>query len=166
MPRTLLAAALALLILTAAAAAAPPPSPTLIFLPIVAAPVADDPAFDAIRTATIGLLYPSETDAPIEPLTWIAGQSPDQLCAALGAALGYELRAGASFFSGPTRTYPWSEPAEHERAARFRDLQRQAEAHLRDLRVCRVGSVHIDLYLIGVAPAGHLAGLRTFVVET
>lgn len=165
MPRAVIAALFALLMLTAAAAA-PSPAPTVVFLPIVAAPVVDDPAFDAIRTAAIGLLYPSETDAPIEPLTWAAGQSPDQLCAALGAGLGYELRDGASFFSGPTRTYPWSDPAELERAARFRDLQRQVEAHLRDLRVCRVGSIRIDLYLVGVAPGGHLAGLRTFVVET
>lgn len=165
MPRAVIAALLALLTL-AAAAAAPPPSPTVVFLPLAAAPIAGDPALDAIRSSLAGLLYPSETDAPIELAAWPAGPSPDQLCAALGAAAGYELRDGASFFAGPARTSPWPDPAEQERAARFRELQRQVEAHLRGLRVCRVGRVRIDLYLIGVAPGGALAGLRTFVVET
>lgn len=164
MPRAVIAALFALLMLTAAAAA--PLSPTVVFLPVAAAPIANDPAFDAIRTAATDLLYPSETDAPIELAIWPAGQTPAQLCASLGAAAGYELRAGASFFAGPARTYPWSDPAEQERAARFRALQQIVETHLSDLRVCRVGALRIDLYLIGVTPEGYLAGLRTFVVET
>jgi hypothetical protein len=51
-------------------------------------------------------------------------------------------------------------------APRYRDLRRVPQATLSDLRVLRVGSVKVQIYLIGKTRSGAWAGLHTTSVET
>ncbi len=111
-----------------------------------------------IETAIIGLTYPSETDAPFDLFRWPAGPDPrNQILAHAGNKHPIEEIPVDVFFS---------ELDESEDAARYRQLRQVLGSHLTGLKVFRVGSIRIDVYLIGQTPSGSWAGLHTISVET
>ncbi|MGK4006481.1 nuclease A inhibitor family protein [Sorangium sp. So ce1036] len=124
----------------------------------------------SLEEAAQPLLFPSESDHPLRPFRWDGGDvpSPSALRAARGAAAEtpVEVTTVGDFFA------PVLEPAEEAGdaaltdAGRYRQLVALLEAHLTDLRVYRVGSVDIDVYVLGRHPSGAWLGLRTKVVET
>lgn len=122
-----------------------------------------------LAAAVEGLLMPSETDAPFEPIVW----GPDAPTpAALRAHSGAPDDApvlddeAARLLAGLARVEPWHTPQQRSRAARFADLQILLATHLADLRLYRVGTVEIAIYLIGRDASGAYVGLRTLVVRT
>lgn len=123
----------------------------------------------SLEEAAQPLLFPSESDHPLQPFRWDGdAPSPEALRAAQGAAAEapVEVTTVGDFFA------PVLEPAEEAGdaaladAGRFRRLVALLEDHLTDLRVYRVGSVDIDVYVLGRHPSGAWLGLRTKVVET
>jgi hypothetical protein len=115
---------------------------------------------DAVRRAADGLLYPSESDEPVEVFRWPA-------------------TAGRSARDAVAAHEPPGEPIDEQPAAEFFDrlrhttdaegfdaLRRALEAAVADLRVFRVGEVSIAIYVIGKARDGEWAGVRTVSVET
>ncbi len=124
----------------------------------------------ALTAAAEGLLVPSEQDVALALFRWPQRQqlTPARLVAALGRppATPVETRTLDSFFAPLTRTHTALAPDEQAQAARFAALRDLIVAHLSDPLVYRVGSVEIDLLLLGRLPNGQLVGLRTSVVET
>jgi hypothetical protein len=126
---------------------------------------------DEIADASEGLLFPSETDAPVRPFLW--RKSTPFSSAALRAAQGYdddttitELEA-EQFFGPATRSYDWHSEAEQERVQQFRALLKLLKARLRDLKAYKVGaSGTIDVFVVGQADDGSFVGISTQVVET
>jgi Nuclease A inhibitor-like protein len=121
------------------------------------------PVLDALRIASEGLLYPSETDAPFEPFSW--GKAKGALTPATVARL-----AGAS-----AKTLVEEQPLDEffknlitggENADRYRTLQRVIGEQLVGARAFRIGQVEIDVYLVGQTKDGEWAGLKTKAVET
>jgi hypothetical protein len=160
-------AALALALLaTAIPAAHAAPAPHPLYLPLVATP-ATDPDLAAITAAAAGLLYPSEADAPLEPLVAPAGSSPAAACAA-EAAPGEPLELGdvARALAGPATAQPWMSAEELSSAARFAALRDMIESRLTGTISCRVGRVRVRVLILGVAPSGLLVGLRTVAIQT
>ncbi|HEX6292630.1 MAG TPA: nuclease A inhibitor family protein [Herpetosiphonaceae bacterium] len=126
---------------------------------------------DEITDASEGLLFPSETDAPLRLFVWDA-PAPFSV-EALREARGYAEQTPIAtldidqFFSPATRSYDWHGPAEQERVRRFGALVETLKAHLRDIAVCRVGaSGTIDVFVVGRTDDGSIAGVTTQVVET
>jgi hypothetical protein len=126
---------------------------------------------DEISQASAGLLFPSESDAPVQPFVW-QEQQPFSI-AALRRAQGYT--AGTliatldvdTFFGAATRAYDWHGPAEQERAERFRALVELLNVRLRALAAYKVGeSGTLDVFVVGQVDDGTWAGVRTQVVET
>ncbi len=118
----------------------------------------------ALKEASKGLLYPSETDEPFEPFSWgkaDGGLTPQKVAqrtkAAAGAAV--EEQSLADFFQ-----YLTADGAEH--AETFRKLQQVVGQRLSGVRVFRVGEVNINVYVVGRTPDGDWAGLKTHSVET
>ncbi len=118
----------------------------------------------ALKDASKGLLYPSETDAPFEAFSWgkAAGDlTPQKVAPLVKAAAGapVEEQSLADFFQ-----YLTADGAEHAEA--FRKLRQVVGQRLSGVRVFRVGEVNIDVYVVGRTPDGDWTGLKTHSVET
>lgn len=117
-----------------------------------------------------GLVYVSETDAPVVPFD--AGRPAD--ASAKGPASVLKLASGekmtevpfGSWFARQTEIKDWFGEIETSRAKKFLELKDLLEENLSDLRVYRAGSIRIDIYIIGRSPDGRVLGVRTHAVET
>lgn len=161
------ALALACAVALSGAVRAASPAPARVYLPQLAAPGAD-PDLAALAEAAHGLLYLSEADAPLTPLTAPpeAGASPLAACDALAGDTPLRMLDPAAFLGAPARTEPWMTPEQLAAAARFAELRAVFLARLADPVACRVGDARADVYLLGVSSHGIVVGLRTLVVET
>ena len=91
----------------------------------------------ALRTASQGLLYPSETDAPFEPFSWGKADgdlTPQKVARLAKAAAGttVEEQSAADFFQ-----FLIDNGGDHADA--FRKLQQVVSQQLSGVRVFRVG---------------------------
>lgn len=112
-----------------------------------------------LEAATKGLLYPSETDAPFDVFRWKAtGRDPARDVVA-HAAKPREIEEVpvAAFFD---------ELNESENAERFSALRRVMESTLAGLKVYRIGSVEVEVFVVGKARSGDWVGLHTISIET
>ncbi|HEX2972250.1 MAG TPA: nuclease A inhibitor family protein, partial [Tepidisphaeraceae bacterium] len=113
-----------------------------------------------IITASQGLMYPSETDAPFEPFCWTAqggGSARNQIAAHAGKGRPIQEVSVEDFFA---------ELDDSEDADCFHTLRQALETHLMGLKIFRLGQIKIDVYLIGQTRSGDWAGLHTLSVET
>jgi hypothetical protein len=132
---------------------------------------ADTPVGDLERLAS-GLYYPSETDAPFEPLSWdtaaLGEPTADSARVAAGAAADAPVHTRSiDQLLGPLGLdRPAFDDDERAVAARFRDLAAALNAALAEPRVYRVGSPEVTILIVGRAADGRWHGLRTAAVET
>jgi hypothetical protein len=116
-----------------------------------------------------GLLFPSESDRPLNLVVWPADQvfSVKALLAHEGYALDslVELREVQRFFRPAVTVYE-DDPRQEAMAQRFRTLLAFMEQNLRDLQAIAVGRIAIDVFVLGSTPEGRIIGFRTVVVET
>ena len=126
--------------------------------------------FRQIEQACDGLLYISETDAPVvafygsaargttgEIILQQTGSKPE------GPA---EEVAFDEFFARLTAIRDWFGAREKARAKKFLDLQNLIEENLSDLKVFRIGKIRVRIYAVGVDDEGRLMGVATDAVET
>jgi Nuclease A inhibitor-like protein len=126
-------------------------------------------ALDALREASQSLLYPSESDEPFEPVSWgsVTGElSPARVRQAVGAGPGKKVEEIAleEFFKSLTQRIEGA--PEEEDPGKFKALQAVVNQHLQDTKVFRVGSVNIDVYVVGKSVDGEWVGLKTKAIET
>ncbi len=128
------------------------------------------PSIDAaIETACEGLTYVSETDAPLAVFTSPAGlEGRDAILQHAGAKADTPVREipFAAWFAQLTAEKDWFGDAEKGRAKKFLQLQKLLEEGLTDLKVYRVGTVQIDIYIVGESTDGRIIGVKTHAVET
>jgi hypothetical protein len=118
------------------------------------------------------LLYPSESDEPIEPVeTYLNGADPltvshikDWLM--LPPSVYVEEIPEADFWSSVVTIEEWFGEEERTQTEQFQQLQSVVEATLTERQVFRIGDVEIDVYLLGKPAEGSRVGLKTRVVET
>jgi hypothetical protein len=120
-----------------------------------------DPVLDALKKASKGLQFPSETDAPFEPFAWGDGDklTQDKVLQLAGADEGtaVEQTSLAEFF----RVIP------SENRARFDKLAQALRRILSGVKVYKVGDeAEKEAYIVGKVPDGRWAGVKTTVVET
>lgn len=124
----------------------------------------------AIEAACEGLVYISETDAPIVPFV---GGSADAVTREIilqqtggePYAQVEEVEFGA-FFTKLTAIKDWFGEPEKTRATKFLDLQTLLEENLRERKVFRIGKIRLDIYIVGIDTEGNLMGATTRAVET
>jgi len=123
-----------------------------------------------IAAACDGLIYISETDAPVQP---VAASKPDaDLLALLREDAGMSRDARPEqisvdrFFNPLIRIEDWYGKREMERAERFKVLAELLGSELSDLRAYRVGEINVAYYVMGRDAAGRLVGIKTAAVET
>ena len=122
---------------------------------------------DHLSTMCEGLLFPSESDYPLEAVRWRAATLTTETILTRShkpADTSIEAIALEEFFALVTTDQDWFEDEDREIAQRFRDLQ-AAIATLENVQVFRVGKIEIDIYIVG-AIGTDVVGLKTTVVET
>ena len=120
-----------------------------------------DAVLDALKQASQGLLFPSETDAPLEPFAWegSAKLSKDRLRQRAGAGPGTAV--DQTTLDDLLRTVP------QEDKPKFDALRKALAGQLSGVKVYKVGDeAERQVYVVGKAPDGRWAGLKTTVVET
>jgi hypothetical protein len=123
--------------------------------------MAKNPVVDALKKASKGLLWPSESDEPLEPFVWENGDklTPERLLELAGAEEGTEVEE--SSLAEALRTIP------PEDTAKFDKLAKVLEKQLSGIKVYKVGDeAERELYIVGKTKDDHWAGLKTSVVET
>lgn len=125
---------------------------------------------DKIEQACEGLVYISETDAPLLPF---AGGHTDIvtreiILQEIGGEQDIQVDEVdfGSFFRRLTAIKDWFGEPEKERAKKFLDLQKLLEEHLRERKVFRIGKIRLDIYVVGIDTKGNLMGVTTRAVET
>ncbi len=126
---------------------------------------------NALRQAAEGLTYQSETDAPWRAFTWPTAQGEPT-----GEAVRQRGRhrpdapvaeqSVEEFFAPLVEEKDWYGDEERATAAKYRALLDAVKRSLKGPKVVRVGSRKVAVYVVGVAPEGGWAGLRTTAVET
>jgi hypothetical protein len=120
----------------------------------------EDDDLAAIKKASLGLLMPSESEAPFELFAWEGGDklTPERLLKLAKAEPGtaVEEESLADFF----RVVPKEDRHKFDKLA-------MALQQLAGLTVYKVGDeAERDAYIVGKTKAGRWAGLKTSVVET
>lgn len=117
-----------------------------------------------------GLLFPSESDYPLEPFAWRSAKpfSAEALLRECGYPEGtaVEVVEVDYFFRNVILDQEWHTPEDRENVRRFRKLLAYLKSELAGVSVYRVGEVSIDAYILGESPDGHVIGLKTTVIET
>ncbi|MFN6514817.1 MAG: nuclease A inhibitor family protein [Nostoc sp. CreGUA01] len=60
----------------------------------------------------------------------------------------------------------WHDEQQKQNVKKFQTLVQTLKNNLDEIKVYRIGTINIDVYIIGKTPSGDLAGLSTKVVET
>ncbi|MGB3138323.1 MAG: nuclease A inhibitor family protein [Nodosilinea sp.] len=120
-----------------------------------------------LEEAIAGLCYPSETDAPLAIAIYA---DPDLNAVTLGKQLGANAdpshQTADEFFRPIFDNFHWSTPQGGNLTQRYKRLQEILQAHLQDLHYYRVGSVDVNLYLLGRHSSGCYIGIYTHTIET
>ena len=120
-----------------------------------------DPVLDALKQASKGLLWPSESEAPLEPFAWKDGGAltRERLLELAGAEEGTAVEE--TDLATLLRTIP------PEDKAKFDKLAKVLQEQLSGIKAYKVGDeAEREVYLVGKTKDGRWAGLKTTVVET
>lgn len=130
----------------------------------------NDDLADRIREACCGLVYISETDAPIEFFEGGVVKKLTKKTVSEQAGHPSNSRAEESdfdkFFARLTRAEDWHPSERKADAKRFAKLKKILEEELTDLSVFKIGKIQLDIYAVGLDKDGRLIGIKTKAVET
>jgi hypothetical protein len=122
--------------------------------------MSNDLLLDKLRTACKGLLFPSESEAPLEPIAWKSDT--------LNAKRVLELTSTepGTTVDETTLADLWQTIPNEDRA-RFDALRKTLESLLSGIKVYKIGEeAEKTVYIVGKATDARWAGLKTSVVET
>jgi hypothetical protein len=127
-------------------------------------------AVEALKKASAGLLFRSETDAPFELVEWPGEQGkPDKarVLELAGAMAGQPVRVKTvdALFRDATKEQSWMDDEERAEVQRFQQLVQVLKENLSDVKVFLAGGPESDAYIVGRTEDGW-SGLKTRVVQT
>lgn len=115
----------------------------------------DKQVLEELKNASTGLLVMSESDCPFELIQW-SGETPitsQYLCDISDRPAGTRIEeTDTKRFFG-----------ENER---FQKLQAVIESNLTDVKVYKVGTINIPVYIVGRSPEGNWLGVSTRLIQT
>ncbi len=116
------------------------------------------------------LVYISETDAPIELLEVERGAADKKdllkMFADINPGTAIEEVGFDKFFERLTTTRRWHGAHETAQVRGFQQLKQVLKDNLSDLHVYRVGTINIDILVVGRDREGQIVGIKTKAVET
>ena len=122
----------------------------------------------AIERACEGLLFPSETDAPLQvlapPNSAVDNSAPEEIPPEYASAKTSDQTL-QEFFAPATNEADWMNQDERATAQRFQALVELLQSQLSEIRVLRTSDIPADIYIVGQHNAQTIV-LKTQVVET
>ena len=121
-----------------------------------------------IEDAIKDLYYISETDSE---LFLYAGEKAEEVTAEIllnqiGRKDQVEERAFEDFFKRLTENQEWFGDEEIETANRFSALKEILTKNLSQLKVFKIGTIEVDIYIVGLDAEHFIKGVWTKAVET
>jgi nuclease A inhibitor-like protein/protease stability complex PrcB-like protein len=123
-----------------------------------------------LTTTTQGMLFPSESDFPLEVVSFGMQGAPTvaklRTLTSTPASEVAEQRSFATQFDNLTTAFDPNDPVSVENAHRYQMLRDVLETNLTDLTVIRFSTIHIDVYIAGQSACGELIAIKTVSIET
>ncbi|MFB2771946.1 nuclease A inhibitor family protein [Pelatocladus sp. BLCC-F211] len=125
-----------------------------------------------LKEAADSLLMPSESEYPFESVHWQIAQqkplTPNQILEFTNHSLDVpvEVVDVDYFFRNIAVEQEWHDNQQKENVKKYKKLVETIKSNLSDVQVYRVGTINIDVYIVGKTQSGNLAGLSTKLVET
>ncbi|AFZ28326.1 Nuclease A inhibitor-like protein (plasmid) [Cylindrospermum stagnale PCC 7417] len=125
-----------------------------------------------LEQASAGLLMMSESDYPFKVVSWKGTVQEALTPAKLLELTGHSQDAPVEivdidyFFRNCAVEKEWHNEQLKEQVKQFKILVDTIKSELSDISVYRVGTISIDVYIVGKTASNDLAGLATKVVET
>lgn len=117
-----------------------------------------------------GLYYISETDAEVLPFCGERAESVTsyEVVRQTGSDTGAKVEGinPEAFFGPLIRMQEWFNDSKKQQAVGFSKLYDELRDKLTDLHVFKIGEIRIDIYIVGIAADGRLAGVMTHSIET
>ncbi|MCC5637525.1 nuclease A inhibitor family protein [Nostoc sp. CHAB 5844] len=125
-----------------------------------------------LQQTSHGLLMMSESEYPFEVVFW-----PSQAQEPLTNEKLLQLTTHPPetpietveldyFFRNCAEEKEWHDEIQKQDVQKFQTLIKTLKDNLTDIKVYRLGTIDIDVYIIGKTSSGDLAGISTKVVET
>jgi hypothetical protein len=123
---------------------------------------------ETLTQASQGLLMPSESEYPFEVFVWkdveLTPQKILELTNYPPATLIEEVELDY-FFRNVATEKDWHDKIQKENVAKFQNLVQVIKDNLAEIRVYRIGTIEVSVYIVGKTNDG-VAGLATKVIET
>ena len=130
----------------------------------------DEEVIAELEKAAEGLLFMSESDYPFETVYWkeLPEMSPEFLLSVAGLSndVPVETVSVDHFFRIATSEESWRSEESRREAKKYQNLVRILKDNLDELKVYRLGSINIPVYIVGRSKTGNWLGISTRVVET
>lgn len=136
-------------------------------------PASENKSFsEQVSPLLTDLLYPSESDEPLESVTCYLKQAEPLTVSQikdwqmLPPSVYVEELPEADFWEPVATIQEWYTDEEKARTAKFQELKQLFEKELTVRQQFRVGETEMDVYLLGRQADGERAGIKTKVVVT
>ena len=126
--------------------------------------------FDRIAAVCDGLIYVSETDAPVVPFAASAATEITREAilheSGRDANEPIEMIGFDDLFARLTAIKDWFGERETRRAQKYLELKWLLDASLSELKVFRIGAIRLSIFVVGKDKNGCVMGITTTAVET
>jgi hypothetical protein len=123
---------------------------------------------ETLTQASQGLLMPSESEYPFEVFVWedveLTQEKILELTNYPPATLIEQVELDY-FFRNVAKEKDWHDKIQKENVAKFQNLLQVIQDNLAEIRVYRIGTINVNVYIVGKTNDG-VAGLATKVIET
>lgn len=116
-----------------------------------------------------GLLYISEIDSEVLLFKGQKAESVTQknILLQIGQTnIKVEELSFEEFFEPLTKIEKWFGREERKMTESFSKIKHLLKENLRDLKVFKVGKIHLEIYIVGINFEGNLCGIHTKALET
>ncbi|MCC5661715.1 nuclease A inhibitor family protein [Nostoc sp. XA010] len=127
---------------------------------------------EKLKQASDGLLMISESEYPFEAFLWSNQAQEPMTAQKLLQLTGHSLETSIEeveldyIFRNCGEEKEWHDEIQKQNVPKFKSLVKILKDHLTNIKVYRIGTINLDIYIIGKTPSADLAGISTKVVET
>lgn len=127
---------------------------------------------EKLKQASDGLLMISESEYSFEAFLWSNQAQEPMTTQKLLQLTGHSLETSIEeveldyIFRNCAEEKEWHDEIQKQNVPKFKSLVKTLKDNLTDIKVYRLGTININVYIVGKTLSRDLAGISTKVVET